>query len=148
MILTIEVWPRSFAWTSLLSVGITPENCMMIQQEHCEIWVTVRQMDRRMDGQIERCTGPFSINRVAWSQMYSNFYFLPLRKWHWQHSRLSDKMKSLYLFLVFSVHESWWYESLALSNATFSHLHHTDLLSIGLRHQRESFTHWDKHIII
>ena len=35
--LTFELWPWPFAWTSLLSLVITPENFMMIQWwEHCE----------------------------------------------------------------------------------------------------------------
>ena len=35
--LTFDLWPWCFAWTSLLSIIITPKNFMMIRwQEHCE----------------------------------------------------------------------------------------------------------------
>ena len=44
--LTFDLWPWPFAWTSLLSIVITPENFMMIQwQEHSEKGVTGRQTD-------------------------------------------------------------------------------------------------------
>ena len=53
--LTFDLWP--FAWTSLLSLVITPENFMMIWwEEHCEKGVTDRQ------------TG-ITILRAAWSQL-------------------------------------------------------------------------------
>ena len=42
--LTFDLWPWPFAWTSLLSLVITPENFMKIRwQEHC-------QQDRRWNG--------------------------------------------------------------------------------------------------
>ena len=45
--LTFDLWPWPFAWTSLLSLVITPENFMMIWWwEHGEKGVT----DRRTDG--------------------------------------------------------------------------------------------------
>ena len=48
-------WP--FAWTSLLSLVITPENFMMIRWwEHSQKGVTDRQTDRRTDGQTDRQT--------------------------------------------------------------------------------------------
>ena len=41
-------WPWPFAWTSPLSMVITPENFMMIRsQEHCQRGVTDRQTDRQ-----------------------------------------------------------------------------------------------------
>ena len=44
--LTFDVWPLPFAWTSLLSLVITPENFMMIQWwEHSRKGVTDRQTD-------------------------------------------------------------------------------------------------------
>ena len=47
----LDLWPWPFAWTSLLSLGITPENFMMIPWwEHGEKGVTDGQMDRRTDG--------------------------------------------------------------------------------------------------
>ena len=52
---TFDLW--SFAWTSRLSMVITPENFRMIRwQEHCEKYVMDWQMDR-------------SVLRAAWSQL-------------------------------------------------------------------------------
>ena len=49
--LTFDLWPWPFAWTSLLSLVITPENFMMIRsEEHCEKGVTDGQTDRQTDG--------------------------------------------------------------------------------------------------
>ena len=56
--LTSDLWPWPFAWTSLLSLVITPENFMMIRWwEHGEKGVTDRRTDRRTDGlnQSYRC---------------------------------------------------------------------------------------------
>ena len=59
--LTFDLWPWSFAWTSLLSMVITSGNFMMIRwQEHSEKGVTDRQTDRRTD---------WTIHRAAWSQL-------------------------------------------------------------------------------
>ena len=55
--LTFNLWPQPFAWTSLLSMVITPQNFMMIRwREHSEKGVT----DGRMD---------WTILRAAWSQL-------------------------------------------------------------------------------
>ena len=49
--LTFDLWPWPFAWTSLLSLVITPENFMMIRwQEHNQKGVT----DGRTDWTIHR----------------------------------------------------------------------------------------------
>ena len=49
--LTFDLWPWPFAWTSLLSLVITPENFVMIRWwEH---WRTDRQTDGQTDGQKE-----------------------------------------------------------------------------------------------
>ena len=49
--LTFDLWPWPFAWTSLLSMVITPENFMMMPwYEHGEKGVTDGQRDRRTDG--------------------------------------------------------------------------------------------------
>ena len=49
--LTFDLWPWPFAWTSLLTVVITPENFMMIRWwEHGEKGVTDGQTDRQTDG--------------------------------------------------------------------------------------------------
>ena len=48
--LTFDLWPWPFAWTSLLSIVITPENFMMIRwQEHCEKGVTDGWTDARIE---------------------------------------------------------------------------------------------------
>ena len=65
--LTFDLWP--FAWTSLLSLVITPENFMMIQWwEHSERGVTDRWMDWQPDGGTEGRTD-WTIHRAAWSQL-------------------------------------------------------------------------------
>ena len=54
--LTFDLWPRPLAWTSLLSLVITPENFMMIQRweqsKKCD-GRTDRQIDGRTDGRTE-----------------------------------------------------------------------------------------------
>ena len=53
------LWPWPFAWTSLLSLVITPENFMMIRWwEHGEKGVTDRQTDRQTDRRTDRRTEP------------------------------------------------------------------------------------------
>ena len=57
--LIIDLWHGAFAWTSYLSMVITPENFMMIKwREHSQKRVTDGQMDwqtnRRMDWAIHR----------------------------------------------------------------------------------------------
>ena len=55
--LTFDLWPSPFAWTSLLSLVITPENFVMIRWwEHSQKGVTDRQTD-------------WTIHRAAWSQL-------------------------------------------------------------------------------
>ena len=52
--LTVDLWPWPFAWTSLLSLVITPENFMMIRWwEHSQKGVTNRRTDRQTDGRTE-----------------------------------------------------------------------------------------------
>ena len=59
--LTFNLWPWTFAWTSCLSMVITPEYFRMIWwQEHCQRGVTHGQTDR----QTER-----NVFRAAWSQL-------------------------------------------------------------------------------
>ena len=47
--LTFDLWPWPFAWTSLLSLVITPENFMIQWWEHSEKGVTGRRTDRQTD---------------------------------------------------------------------------------------------------
>ena len=59
--LTFDLWPWPFEWTSLLSLVITPENCVMIRwQEYIEkgvtdrhVWQTDRQTERQTDGRTD-----------------------------------------------------------------------------------------------
>ena len=63
--LTFDLWPWPFAWTSLLSLVITPRNFMMLRWwEHSEKGVTDRRTDRRTDGRTE-----WAIHRAASSQL-------------------------------------------------------------------------------
>ena len=51
VILTFDLWPWTFAWTSLLSMVMTPKNFVMIRwQEHSEkVW----RMDGRTNGRTD-----------------------------------------------------------------------------------------------
>ena len=63
--LTFDLWPWPFAWTSLLSLVITPENFMMIPWwKYTQKGVT----DGQTDGQTDRQTD-WTIHRAAWSQL-------------------------------------------------------------------------------
>ena len=67
--LTFDLWPWPFAWTSLLTMVITPENFMMIRWwEHGEKGVTDRQTDGQTDRRTDRRTEN-TICRAAWSQL-------------------------------------------------------------------------------
>ena len=67
--LTFDLWPWPFAWTSLLTMIITPENFMMIWWwEHGEKGVTDRRTDRQTDRQTDGRTEN-TICRAAWSQL-------------------------------------------------------------------------------
>ena len=69
--LTSDLWPWPFAWTSLLTMVITPENFMMIRWwEHGEKGVTDRRTDRRTEN---------TICRAAWSQLKNTFVAFRLR---------------------------------------------------------------------
>ena len=63
--LIFDLWPWPLAWTSLLSLVMTPEEFVMIWwQEHSEQGVTDRQTDIQTDGQTES-----GVLRAAWSQL-------------------------------------------------------------------------------
>ena len=92
--LTFDLWPWPFAWTSLLTMVITPENFMMIRWwKHGEKGVTDRQTDRQTDRRTEN-----TICRAAWSQ---------LKIWHGilnKEMKISKWTRALYYYsnLVFS----------------------------------------------
>ena len=68
--LTFDLWPWPFAWISLLSLVITPENVIMIQWwEHSE-----KSCDRRTDRQTDVRTER-SVLRAAWSQLKTRITF-------------------------------------------------------------------------
>ena len=65
--LTFDLWPWPFAWTSLLTMVITPENLMMIRWwEHGEKGVTDGRTDRQTDGRTD-----WTSHIAAWSQLKS-----------------------------------------------------------------------------
>ena len=77
--LTFDLWPWPFAWTSLLSLVITPENFMMIGWwEHSQKGVTDRRTDRRTDGRTE----PF-IELLGRSYMH-HFIAIDEFRFEWQ----------------------------------------------------------------
>ena len=97
--LTFDLWPWPFAWTSLLSLVITPENFMMIGWwEHSQKGVT----DRRTDGQTDR-----TIHRAAWSQLKIHVvHFFHVRNIFFQ---WSDKL-----------FKKWWHSCIWMTSL-FSH---------------------------
>ena len=63
--LTFDLWPWPFAWTSLLTMVITPESFMMIPWwEHDEKGVTDVQTDRQTDRRTD-----WTSHIAAWSQL-------------------------------------------------------------------------------
>ena len=69
--LTFDLWPWPFAWASLLTMAITPENFMMIRWwEHGEKGVKDGQTVRQTDRQTEN-----TICRAAWSQLIIGHLF-------------------------------------------------------------------------
>ena len=70
--LTFDFWLCPFAWTSLLSLILTPENFVMIRWwEHSQKGVTDRQTDRQTERRTEN-----TIHRAAWSQLKTRQYFI------------------------------------------------------------------------
>ena len=67
--LTFDFKPWPFAWTSLLSMVMTPEHFMMIRWwEHGEKGVTDRQTDKQTYGQTDWIS-----HIAAWSQLKTHF---------------------------------------------------------------------------
>ena len=104
MTLTFDHWPWPFAWTSLLSLVITPENFMMIRWwEHGEKGVT--------DGQTDGLNPSYSCLVAAKNKMFS---------W-WEPSYM--QADSLYIYIDGLVQERhnplpthWSYIFLALNH--------------------------------
>ena len=94
--LTFDLWPWPFAWTSLLTMVITPENFMMIRWwEHSEKGVTDRRTDRRTDRQTDRQTEN-TICRAAWSQLKIRYIHIYIFMWYKQ------PLASLHFYF------NWW----------------------------------------
>ena len=92
--LTFDLWPWPFAWTSLLTMVITPENFMMIRWwEHGEKGVTDRRTDRQTDRQTDGRTD-WTSHIAAWSQLKIG------HQWCFQ--------KTTVLIDTFKVTEFWW----------------------------------------
>ena len=92
--LTFDLWPRPFAWTSLLSLVITPENFMMMRWwEHGEKGVTNgrtdRQTDRRTDRQTDGLNQSYSC-LVAAKNSYSCVGSSTKIRFHFQLQRSPD----------------------------------------------------------
>ena len=68
----LDLWPRTFAWTLLWSLVITPENFMMLR------WWEHSQKGMR-DGQTDRQTEN-TICRAAWSQLKTIWHLVILRQ--------------------------------------------------------------------
>ena len=84
--LTLDLWPRPFAWTSLLSLVITPENVMKIRWwEHSQKGVTDGRTDRQTD---------LTIHRAAWSQLKIiwNSVTLQTIRSHWYPNRIHNNV--------------------------------------------------------
>ena len=102
---SIDLWPWSFAWASFLSMVITPEHFMMIQdmmtgtwwQEHCQKVVTDGWTDRQIDRQTDR-----SVPRAAWSPLKNLWHTF----WSWFICYMNIKWIQLILWKVQSRHNS------------------------------------------
>ena len=101
--LTFDLWSWPFAWTSILSLGITPEKFMMIRwREHSDIGVT----DWRTDGRTERQTDR-TICRAAWSQLKTLWTFFPCPMHTARHTRWWSVYHYRFLLIDFR-----WYDGM------------------------------------
>ena len=111
-------WPWPFAWTSLLSLVITPDNFMMIRwREHSQKGVT----DRRTDGQTEN-----TICRAAWSQLKNS--------WQCKVNSLQTPRK---LFMLYRTKNQF--------SATFSNFKHGYIKKF---YWSSHIFHWSSHFFI
>ena len=76
--LTFDLWPRPFAWTSLLSLVITPENFMMIRW-----WEHSKQ--GKSEG-FESCDQPIVLKRPIWVKIGDVLSRVTLKfdEWPWK----------------------------------------------------------------
>ena len=74
--LTFDLWPWPFAWTSLLSLVITPENFMMIRWwKHSQKGVTDGRTDRRTDGKYHSLSCLVAAKNVMMSSNMNTMIF-------------------------------------------------------------------------
>ena len=97
--LTFDLWTWPFAWISLLSLVITPENFMMIRWwEHSEKGVTDGQTDGRMERSVLRAAWSQLKIYIFWTSKYScaeqNFVTIT-RLWFGLKQNISTKLKLL-----------------------------------------------------
>ena len=114
--LTFDLWPWPFAWTSLLTMVITPENFMMIRWwEHGEKGVTDGQTDRQTDRQTEN-----TICRAAWSQLKIGhlLYHVSTMSSLCITSKLSANSNWSYSPEMFNLGQNWWFFVLWPQNMT------------------------------
>ena len=105
--LTFDLWPWPFAWTSLLSLVITPENFVMIQWwEHKvkKVWQTDRQTDGQTDGWTDRRTEN-TVHRAAWLQ-------------------LKDAYSCISIIVLHNSENLWWMTHRAATNYSLNTAHH------------------------
>ena len=77
--LTFDLWPCPFAWTSLLTMAIPPENFMMIRWwDHCEKGVTDGQTDRRTDGRNQSYSCLVAAKKETTSTLRTQVGYLPI----------------------------------------------------------------------
>ena len=71
--LTFDLWPWPFAWTSLLTMVITPENFMMIRwsKHGVKVWQTDRQTDGRTDRRTDGLNQSYSCLVAAKNSTHS-----------------------------------------------------------------------------
>ena len=99
MILTFDLWPWLFAWTSLLSMVITPENRMVMRWgEHGEKVVMGGRTDKQTDWTIHgaarsqlKTINPSPSNKASARISNPNKYVCFVYSWkcykmHWYHS--------------------------------------------------------------
>ena len=92
--LTFDLWAQPLAWTTLLSMVITPENFMMIRwQEHSEKGMTDRQTDRQTDR---------GVLRAAWSQLKNGYGFGEKSGHHAKWIGVNDKGFKIFYRLLLS----------------------------------------------
>ena len=81
--LTFDLLPWPFAWTSLLTMVITPENCMMIRWwEHGEKGVTYGRTDRQTDGQTDGRTDGLNQSYSCLVSAKNSKFYIACTAWY------------------------------------------------------------------